>query len=97
MDPPSCARPVGRLPGQRTGSTPSPVLPPQRAAAKVPTTFAEMGIQGVELEEKECAFLSLFFLVNVLVLICYNGLIFKFRLREWRQTLVSFLPCHSFL
>jgi hypothetical protein len=28
--------------------------PPQRAAGKGPTTFAEMGIQGVKLEEKEC-------------------------------------------
>ena len=80
MDPPSYARPVGRPPGQRTGSTPSPVLPPQRPAAKGPTTFAEMSIQGVKLEEKECvdAFF-LFFLVDVLVLICYDGLIFKFR------------------
>ena len=56
------------------------MLPPQRAAAKGPTTFAEMSIQGVKLEEKECvdAFF-LFFLVDVLVLICYDGLIFKFR------------------
>jgi hypothetical protein len=66
---PSYARPVGRPPGQRTGSMPSPALPPggpdmegagasqpppQRAAGKGPTTFAEMGIQGVKLEEKEC-------------------------------------------
>jgi len=28
--------------------------PPQRPAGKGPTTFAEMGIQGVKLEEKEC-------------------------------------------
>jgi hypothetical protein len=57
-------------PGQRTGSILSPALPPgvpdmegpgasqpappQRAAGKGPTTFAEMAIQGVKLEEKEC-------------------------------------------
>jgi hypothetical protein len=66
---PSYARPVGCPPGQRTGSMPSLALPPgwpdmeepgasqpppQRAAGKDPTTFAEMGIQGVKLEEKEC-------------------------------------------
>ena len=67
-DSPGYARPAGRPPGQRTGSMPSPALPPdtegfggasqapppQRPAAKGPTTFAEMGIQGVKLEEKEC-------------------------------------------
>ena len=70
-DSPGYARPAGRAPGQRTGSMPSPALPPdmegpggqgqgasqpppQRPAAKGPTTFAEMGIQGVKLEEKEC-------------------------------------------
>ena len=66
-DLPGYARPAGRAPGQRTGSMPSPALPPdmeglgvsqppppQRPAAKGPTTFAEMGIQGVKLEEKEC-------------------------------------------
>lgn len=69
MDSPGYARPAGRPPGQRTGSTPSPAMPPggtqdqdgpgsqpppARPAAKGPTTFAEMGIQGVKLEEKEC-------------------------------------------
>ena len=67
MDSPGYARPAGRAPGQRTGSMPSPGLPPhmegpgasqppppQRPAAKGPTTFAEMGIQGVKLEEKVC-------------------------------------------
>lgn len=69
-DSPSYARPAGRPPGQRTGSTPSPAPPqggphdmgggaPQqpssaRQPARGPTTFAEMGIQGVKLEEKEC-------------------------------------------
>lgn len=69
-DSPSYARPAGRPPGQRAGSIPSPALPqggpqdqdvdggsqppPARAAVKGPTTFAEMGIQGVKLEEKEC-------------------------------------------
>ena len=65
---PGYARLAGCPPGQRTGSMPSPALPPdtegfggasqvplpQRPAAKGPTTFAEMGIQGVKLEEKEC-------------------------------------------
>ena len=99
MDSPGYARPAGRPPGQRTGSMPSPALPPytegfggasqapppQRPAAKGPTTFAEMGIQGVKLEEKEChhviflfALSFLFFLplVDLLVLICYDGLVF---------------------
>ncbi|KAG9313607.1 HCP-like protein [Chiua virens] len=37
-----------------TGGSPTPQQPPARSAAKGPTTFAEMGIQGVKLEEKEC-------------------------------------------
>ncbi|KAF8843893.1 HCP-like protein [Paxillus ammoniavirescens] len=53
---PGYARPAGRPPGQRTGSAGpggiSSPMPPQ--PAKGPTTFAEMGIQGVKLEEKEC-------------------------------------------
>lgn len=66
---PAYARPAGRPPAQRTASAPSPggmptqtgpegsgVQPPskQRPAAKGPSTFAEMGIQGARLEEKEC-------------------------------------------
>ena len=62
-DPPSYARPVGRPPGQRTGNIPSPVLPPERAAAKGATTFAEMGIQGMKPEEKECVIMCLSFFV----------------------------------
>lgn len=69
-DSPSYARPAGRPPVQRAGSVPSPVTaqggpqdvdingpqqpPPARSSGKGPTTFAEMGIQGVKLEEKEC-------------------------------------------
>ncbi|KAG8216706.1 HCP-like protein [Butyriboletus roseoflavus] len=69
-DSPSYARQAGRPPGQRTGSMPSPAPPqggpqdmdgeasqqppPGRHPPKGPTTFAEMGIQGVKLEEKEC-------------------------------------------
>ena len=58
-DLPGYAPPAGRAPGQRTGSMPLPALPPdmeglERPAAKGPTTFAEMGIQGVKLEEKVC-------------------------------------------
>lgn len=69
-DSPSYVRPAGRPPGQRAGSIPSPAPPqggpqdvngdihqqplPGRQTAKGPTTFAEMGIQGVKLEEKEC-------------------------------------------
>lgn len=34
--------------------TPPPSRAPQRPAAKGPATFAEMGIQGAKLEEKEC-------------------------------------------
>ena len=63
MDLPSYARPVGRPPGQRTGNIPSPVLPPQRVAAKGPTTFAEIGIQGVGPKEKECVIMCLSFFV----------------------------------
>ncbi|OJA15447.1 hypothetical protein AZE42_02225 [Rhizopogon vesiculosus] len=67
---PAYARPAGRPPGQRQGSGPSPQGPPQgppggpdRAPSpqaarpsgpKPPTTFAEMGIQGAKLEDKEC-------------------------------------------
>ena len=63
----SYARLAGRPPGQCMGSMPSPALPPgrpdmegasqplpQRPAAKGLKMFAEMGIQGVKLEEKEC-------------------------------------------
>ena len=67
-DSPSYARPAGRPPGQRGGSMPSPAMPPDADSppgpglgvsspsqrSKGPTTFAEMGIQGVRLEEKEC-------------------------------------------
>lgn len=69
-DAPSYARPAGRPPGQRAGSTPMPspgplqdqfedgeslqAQPPARQAARGPTTFAEMGIQGAKLEQKEC-------------------------------------------
>ncbi|KAI6043888.1 HCP-like protein [Pisolithus marmoratus] len=67
---PTYARPAGRPPAQRTASAPSQggilqngsegsggVQPPSKqrpAAAKGPTTFAEMGIQGARLEGKEC-------------------------------------------
>ncbi|KAH0835866.1 HCP-like protein [Lanmaoa asiatica] len=66
-DSPGYARSAGRPPGQRAGSMPSPAPPqggpqdvggdappPARQQVKGPTTFAEMGIQGVKLEEKEC-------------------------------------------
>ena len=50
--------------------------PPQRLAGEGPTRFAEMGFQGVKLEEEVCvitfSFLfiePLFFLVELLVLI----------------------------
>ncbi|KIK36716.1 hypothetical protein CY34DRAFT_811059 [Suillus luteus UH-Slu-Lm8-n1] len=67
---PAYARAAGRPPGQRQGSgppqgqaqvqgAPSDRAPtPQGATrppgSKPPTTFAEMGIQGAKLEEKEC-------------------------------------------
>lgn len=67
---PTYARPAGRPPAQRTASAPAAgglptqgglegsggVPPPskQRPTAKGPSTFAEMGIQGARLEEKEC-------------------------------------------
>ena len=38
--------------GQGQGAPQAP--PPQNPAVKDPTTFAEMGVQGVTLEEKEC-------------------------------------------
>ncbi|KAL4079382.1 HCP-like protein [Scleroderma citrinum] len=67
---PPYARQAGRPPGQRSASGPAPgpapsnagppedVPPPSRAPqrppARGPSTFAEMGIQGAKLEEKEC-------------------------------------------
>lgn len=66
---PAYARAAGRPPGQRQGSGPSQgqgppqaqaqvpgdrAPTPQAAARKPPTTFAEMGIQGAKLEEKDC-------------------------------------------
>ena len=39
------------------------MLPPERAAAKGPTKFAEMGIQGVKPEEKEFVIMCLSFFV----------------------------------
>lgn len=67
---PAYARAAGRPPGQRQGSAPPQGQPPQAQGSpgdraptpqaarptgpKPPTTFAEMGIQGAKLEEKEC-------------------------------------------
>jgi hypothetical protein len=46
---PGPAQAPGQVPAQGQGSP-----PPGAPRAKGPTTFAEMGIQGVKLEEKEC-------------------------------------------
>ncbi|KAG0706871.1 HCP-like protein [Suillus ampliporus] len=63
---PAYARAAGRPPGQRQGSAPPQAQGPpagdraptpqaaRSSGPKPPTTFAEMGIQGAKLEEKEC-------------------------------------------
>ena len=68
-DPPSYTQLAGHPPGQHMGSMPLPSLPPDMGghgqeasqvgpprcpAGRDPTTFAEMGIQGVKLKEKVC-------------------------------------------
>ena len=55
--------PAGRPPGQRMGNMPA-VLPPDMegpGASQPSTTFAEMGIQGVKLEEKVCDYVIFVF------------------------------------
>ncbi|KAH7906763.1 HCP-like protein [Hygrophoropsis aurantiaca] len=61
-------RPAGRPPAQRlpssglptpqmggpNGEVPGPAASPRPPGQKAPTTFAEMGIQGAKLEDKEC-------------------------------------------